>query len=63
MLALVAPLATNPVQAADSAEVLALTRLFTSDLCLVVSLVEEAEKEVRVLLLLVKSLKSSAGAS
>ncbi len=56
MLALVAPLATNPVQAADSAEELALTRLFTSDLCLVVSLVVEAEKEVRVLLLLVKSL-------
>ena len=58
MLALVAPLATNPVQAADSAEELALTRLLSSDLCFVVSLVVEAEKEVRVLLLLVKSLCS-----
>jgi hypothetical protein len=53
---LVAPLATSPVQAADSAEELALTRLLSSDLCLVVSLVVDAEKEVRVLLLLVKSL-------
>jgi hypothetical protein len=58
MLVLVAPLATSPVQAADSAEELALTRLFSSDLCLVVSLVVDAEKEVRVLLLLVKSLNS-----
>jgi hypothetical protein len=58
MLVLVAPLATSPVQAADSAEELALTRLLSSDLCFVVSLVVDAEKEVRVLLLLVKSLNS-----
>jgi hypothetical protein len=58
MLALVAPLATSPVQAADSAEELSPTRLLSSDLCFVVSLVVDAEKEVRVLLLLVKSLYS-----
>jgi hypothetical protein len=63
MLALVAPLATNPVQAADSAEELSLTRLLSSDLCFVVSLVVDAEKEVRVLLLLVKSARTLIGPS